>query len=332
VVSIQVLQDGRGRGTIRLALSMRFRPTAFEALGACAYLLVGAVVLALPTESPGASSTAPTAPSVIVIERQRTPVLHPVRSLVTLDRPEPPTVKSHVVQAGESLFTIADRYGVTPQTVAYNNGIERSGALVAGAALRIPTIDAAIHAVASEDTIEVVARRYGAAVQSVVETNRLVFEPDNFASGKTVLVPVRDGRFPGFRLHVNDPPRADPFARSLTRGRLQWPVAGTLTQRFAAWHTGVDIAAPYGAPVLSAEAGTVAAVGWVAVGGLSVCVRHDWGLQTCYYHLGSTSVGEGERVARGQRVGSVGLTGNSSGPHVHWEASVEGALLDPLTY
>lgn len=331
MVYIQVRRDARDRGTLRLALSMRLLPTAFETLGACAYVLVGAVILALPAEARGVASANPAA-SVLVIERPRAPVLQPVRPLVTLDRPEPPTVKRHVVQDDESLFTIADRYGVTPQTVAYNNGIERSGALLPGDALRIPTIDAALHAVAPEDTVEAVAARYGAAPESVVEANRLLLEPDNFAAGELVLVPVPDGRFPGFRLLVNDPPRADPFASSLTRGRLRWPVAGRVTQRFAAWHTGVDIAAPYGAPVLSAEAGTIASVGWVAVGGLSVCMRHDWGLQTCYYHLGSTSVGEGERVGRGQRVGSVGLTGNSSGPHVHWEASVEGALLDPLSY
>ncbi len=202
----------------------------------------------------------------------------------------------------------------------------------AGTALVVPTIDAALHVVRAGDTLDSVVARFAADARAVVDANRLVQEPDNFAVGATILVLVPNGEFPEFRLRVREMTRTAPILRALTRGRLQWPVAGAISQGFSSWHTGVDIAAAYGSPVVSAEAGTVAALGWVSGGGLRVCVRHDWGLQTCYYHLGATSVAEGQRVARGQRLGSIGLTGVTTGAHVHWEASVEGAFLDPLSH
>ena len=94
----------------------------------------------------------------------------------------------------------------------------------------------------------------------------------------------------------------------------------------------MDIAAPYGAPIGASDAGTVSAVGWVAVGGLRVCVAHDWGMTTCYYHTSATYVSVGQSVARGQVIAAIGLTGVTTGPHVHWEASLNGMLMNPLAY
>ncbi len=61
-------------------------------------------------------------------------------------------------------------------------------------------------------------------------------------------------------------------------------------------------------------------------------MRHDWGLETCAYHTAAVSVEVGERVVSGQQIASVGSTGVSSGPHVHWEARTNGVLVDPMTY
>ena len=80
------------------------------------------------------------------------------------------------------------------------------------------------------------------------------------------------------------------------------------------------------------DSGTVSAVGWRGSGGLVVCVLHDWGLETCAYHASSVSVEAGERVSAGQRIASVGSSGVSTGPHVHWEARTNGVLVDPMSY
>ena len=76
----------------------------------------------------------------------------------------------------------------------------------------------------------------------------------------------------------------------------------------------------------------MSAVGWRGDGGIAVCIRHDWGLETCAYHAAATYVEVGERVVAGQRIAAIGTTGVTTGPHVHWEARTNGALVDPLTY
>jgi lysostaphin len=68
------------------------------------------------------------------------------------------------------------------------------------------------------------------------------------------------------------------------------------------------------------------------VGGLRVCVQHSGGLETCYYHASAVYVTPGQTVARGQLIAAIGLTGVTTGPHVHWELKVNGVLQNPLAY
>lgn len=86
------------------------------------------------------------------------------------------------------------------------------------------------------------------------------------------------------------------------------------------YHTGLDFAAPSGTPVFAALAGKVVEAGWAGAYGNNIVIEHANGLKTRYAHLSSTSVGKGDKVTRGQRIGAVGNTGNSTGPHLHFEA------------
>jgi murein DD-endopeptidase MepM/ murein hydrolase activator NlpD len=109
------------------------------------------------------------------------------------------------------------------------------------------------------------------------------------------------------------------------------PVVGAVTQILTPRHSGIDIAAPLGSLIVAADDGVVTAVGWVAVGGARVCVGHASGVVTCAYHTSAPLVRIGERVVRGQPVALVGLTGVTTGPHVHWEATIGTRIIDPLT-
>ena len=113
-------------------------------------------------------------------------------------------------------------------------------------------------------------------------------------------------------------------------GKLIRPVAGSIAQFFHPAHLGVDIAAPFGSPIVAADAGTVTKIGWHDPGGLYVCVQHGGGLETCYYHTGAFLVTLGQRVAKGEAIALVGMTGETNGPHVHWEAHLNGKQIDPL--
>ena len=112
--------------------------------------------------------------------------------------------------------------------------------------------------------------------------------------------------------------------------RFARPVAGATTQFVQGSHTGIDVAAPFGSVIVAADDGTVNAVGWIQVGGRRVCVLHARGLETCYYHTSAALVSLGERVVRGQPIALVGMTGVTTGPHVHWEAKLLGRIVDPL--
>jgi murein DD-endopeptidase MepM/ murein hydrolase activator NlpD len=96
-------------------------------------------------------------------------------------------------------------------------------------------------------------------------------------------------------------------------------------------HSGIDFKAPRGTPVVAANAGRVALVAEFFFPGRLVILDHGLGLYTLYFHLDAVSVDEGERVDRGQTVGTVGATGRATGPHLHFGAQVGAARIDPAT-
>ena len=244
---------------------------------------------------------------------------------LTALRRDPPALGVHVVGRGETLLSIAALYAITPQTLAYNNGLADTADLRVGQTLVIPPLDAAIHVVRDGETIEAIAARFNLSADVVRDVNSIAYEPQDVNPGRVLLLPVPDGRYPGFRLRVSDAPRV--FAP-----RVRWPTDGIVTQLFSPSHSGIDVAAPYGSPVVASDSGTITSVGWRGPGGLAVCERLDWGLEICDYHLATADVEIGDRVRAGQRIATVGSSGASSGPHVHWEARTNGVLVDPLTY
>lgn len=117
---------------------------------------------------------------------------------------------------------------------------------------------------------------------------------------------------------------------------LIWPVLGPVTSpfgwRWGRMHEGIDVAAPTGTPLLAAAAGTVIHAGWLGGYGNLVVIDHGGGLATAYAHQSAIAAGNGASVAQGQVIGYVGSTGNSTGPHLHFEVRVNGVPQDPLGY
>jgi len=115
-----------------------------------------------------------------------------------------------------------------------------------------------------------------------------------------------------------------------------WPVNGPVVSgfgmRWGRMHEGIDIAASSGTPVHAAAAGTVIHAGWLGGYGNLVVVDHGNGLSTAYAHASAILVAVGQHVAQGETVSLVGSTGNSTGPHLHFEVRVNGSAVDPLLY
>ena len=124
----------------------------------------------------------------------------------------------------------------------------------------------------------------------------------------------------------------------------QWPTAGgEITSYFGGrsnpfggydytWHSGIDIANYYGAPVYAAASGYVQQSGWYGGYGRYIRISHDFGLQTAYAHMSSLAVSAGAYVKKGQIIGYVGSSGYSTGPHLHFEVLKNGKHTNPLSY
>ena len=112
--------------------------------------------------------------------------------------------------------------------------------------------------------------------------------------------------------------------------RFVRPASAAITQYLQGSHTGIDIAAPNGTIIVAGDDGVVTAVGVIQVGGRRVCVQHAGGLEECDYHTALPLVNIGDRVVRGQPIALMGLTGVTTGWHVHWEMKRNGLLVDPL--
>lgn len=138
---------------------------------------------------------------------------------------------------------------------------------------------------------------------------------------------------------------SDPGYTYTGSGTFTWPlsIAGRITSPFGyrthpisgayKMHTGVDIAAPKGTPVLAAESGTVITVKELSTGyGHYVIISHGSGIVTLYGHMSAIYVSVGETVSRGQQIGGVGTTGSSTGNHLHFEVRVNGSPVNPMNY
>jgi murein DD-endopeptidase MepM/ murein hydrolase activator NlpD len=120
-------------------------------------------------------------------------------------------------------------------------------------------------------------------------------------------------------------------------GQLIWPVSGPVTGSFGEarpghMHAGIDISVPEGTPIRAADSGQVALMGWVGGYGNYTCVQHTGSLSTCYAHQSSFATSNGAHVSQGQVIGYSGNTGNSTGPHLHFETRVGGSPVDPMGY
>ena len=119
-------------------------------------------------------------------------------------------------------------------------------------------------------------------------------------------------------------------------GRFIYPTNGTFTSPFGMrWgrlHAGIDIAAPVGTPIRAVDSGRVAIAGPTGGYGNYTCIQHGGGISTCYGHQSRIGVSVGSSVSQGQVIGAVGNTGNSTGPHLHFEVRVGGNPVNPMGY
>lgn len=230
------------------------------------------------------------------------------------------TFRVYVVQQGDVLGEIAERFGVSTETLASANGLEADpDSLQVGQELKVPSTSGVTHTVVDGDTIGVLAEMYQVDPSVIVHANNLA-EPYLIQVGQTLFIPGGISPLP---------------TAGRATGKFVWPSSGHITFYFRedGYHKGLDIGNGYGTPIYAADGGIVTtALKLVDRYGWYIEIDHGNGFTTLYAHLSEMYVDQGDRVRRGEVIGLMGSTGYSTGPHLHFEVHHQGMLSDPLDY
>ncbi len=265
-----------------------------------------------PAELPAARGPSPAAPAT-----PATALPIPLRAA----HPEPELITvRHRVAPGETVFRIARTYGITVEDLSAANGITDPRSLSVGQELLIPAVPPEEDA--SEPHLEPeLASASAPGKEAPRVAAREEMPPRPRATSRAANSRAGKGAS-----------RADPA----TKGMIDWPLRGVLYGRFGKKgrepHDGIDLAAPSGSPVKTAQEGTVLYAGEQQGYGLIVIVQHSNGLITLYAHNRDLRVKTGQTVRRSQVIATVGESGRTSGPHLHFEVRVDGKPVDPLDY
>lgn len=248
------------------------------------------------------------------------------------------------VKSGETLSEIAQKFKIDVDTIKWANDLS-SDNVKPGQKIKILPVPGIAHTVKSGDTLESVAKKYDTEQQGIMDFpfNDI---PDDFKLKVGMLIIVPDGVLPETKTPAKSKPQPQYLAKDPSSGQsssgpsfsapgggsFAWPTSGTITQRFAWYHPGVDIANRAAPAVTAADEGTVIVAGWPDNYGYGnrVLVDHGNGYQTLYAHLANVYVSTGQRVNKGQAVGKMGSTGRSTGTHVHLEIRYKGIAVNPL--
>lgn len=252
------------------------------------------------------------------------------------DKPRSEIIE-YSVEDGDTISSIGQKYGISQETIRWANDLSSSDTIKPGQKLKILPVTGVAHTVKSGDTLESVAKRYEAEPQAILD---FPFNdvPDDFKLqvGQSLIVPE------GIPPESKATPRPRPqtfFAQGPQStfnapggGSFMWPTQGGITQSFAWYHPGIDVANRGAPPVYAASGGTVVVAGWPDNYGYGnrVVVDHGNGYQTLYAHLSNIYVSVGQSVSRGQAVGKMGTTGRSTGIHLHFEIRFKGIAVNPL--
>jgi len=258
------------------------------------------------------------------------PTFQPALPLVIGDQLAIPTATTlcHQVQPGETLATIAQQYGVAATTiyaVPWNNLQGQASEAVGLTPGRYLRIELAAQTTATEKLAPASTDFLSWMLGQPLDTSPFValavggpYAEQRQRVENRAVVPANQ-------------PGAVPKNWPYGSGTFTWPLTGWLTQPYRYDHRAIDIAAPAGTIVTAADRGVVVRAGWNNQGyGLFVIIDHNIDYITLYAHLSELFVTEGQVVAQGEILGKVGSTGNSTGPHLHFEIRDFGRLTNPL--
>lgn len=307
---------------------------------------LGALAAALPTLTPTSELLAPP-PFVEVSYRFEHGI--PRLALLHTDIPSRPRTEviTYTVQTGDTIFGIAEKFGLSPETILWGNTYilgDNPHLLSPGQALNILPLNGTYHKWSRGEGLNGVSSYYGVDPEDIINWPGNHLDPEaigdwsnpNIEPGKMLVVPGGERDFVTWsapRISRSNPGVAKILGPgscgivvdgAVGIGAFIWPANAHSLSGYdfspGTNHFGIDIAGRLGDPIYASDNGVIVYAGWNNWGyGNVVVIDHGGGWQTLYAHLSSIGVGCGQSVFQGNVIGSFGSTGNSSGPHLHFE-------------
>jgi murein DD-endopeptidase MepM/ murein hydrolase activator NlpD len=240
--------------------------------------------------------------------------IHPAHSSINTQ------VSTYIVQNGDTLSGIASMFGVSVNTILWANGITKVSGIQPGQTLIILPVSGISHKVKSGDTILGIVGQYKADLNEVLEYNDITLS-SSLSVGQSIILPdVEITTSLPTRIIVGGP-LSGVTSQSTSKYYIRPLKAGVRTQGIHGYN-GVDLAAPIGTSVYASAEGSVIVSrsdSWNGGYGNFIIVTHPNGTQTLYAHLSKNLAKAGDYVEQGDKIGLVGNTGKSTGPHLHFE-------------
>lgn len=233
-------------------------------------------------------------------------------------------ISVYVVRPGDTLSEIANMFGVSVNTIIWANNLSGIKDVHPGDTLIILPISGIKRTVVKGDTLKSIAKKYGADANEIAQFNGLDVG-DPLIVDSIIIIPGGEISAPTPTPTKRSSSNSNSFANNgpIQTGYFSNPLPGGIITQGLHDGKAVDIGAARGTPIHAAADGTVIIVrnngGWNGGYGNYVVITHDNGTQTLYAHMKSAIVSPGQSVSSGQIIGYVGMTGHTTGPHVHFE-------------
>mgnify|MGYP001561284406 FL=1 len=262
-------------------------------------------------------------------------------NIITKEAGQSKEIHEYTVKSGDSVARIANNFGVSAQTILYENKLAEDDLIRPGQVLKILPTTGIKHTVAASETVEQIAKKYQADMETILVFNEIEVAEDIMA-GETLIIP--DAKFQIStptsnkiasynRVDVKTASAPPDFIASV--GAFVWPLTThNITQYFSSRHRALDISNGQRPQFWTANGGIVELSGWDGAYGRSVVINHGDGVKTRYGHASELYVSAGDYVSSGQVIGRVGNTGRvfgATGNHLHFEIIRNGTKINPLT-